>query len=655
MKTSIRSLVVAGLCSSVYAELIIEVHRPSASLWKRTQCGGPSGPADVPSRWADDVKPTETPLNVYPRPQMVRQGAGSQHETSLERLRDEGDSATWFNLNGMWEWEPATVNGMWEYEPAWQEPPFGKTLSSQILVPYPVESCLSGVAPKSVAEHVQSMWYRLTFNHATGKDGRTLIHFGAVDWQATVYLNTVNLGSHVGGYDGFSFDITNHLKESNELLVNVFDPSDYGAQPNGKQRISAIDNPSGDTYTPSSGIWQTVWLENVPKDSYIRRLDINQASLSTLTVSADIVDPGSNSLTFTVMDGDREVTSVTSEQTTVEIQIPGAKLWTPDEPNLYDLKVTYGSDTVISYFGLRTFTVGKTPGNNVTRPLLNGKFTFLAGFLDQSFWPDGQYTAPTDKALESDLLATKMFGFNMIRLHQKVNPERWYYYADRHGLVIFQDMIQKYTEATSATVPLFVEDLTAMVLGRGNHPCIVQWTAFNEEDCWGVFTEPPYDVTGIVRLLKKLDPTRLVDTDSGGGADNLHVGDVHDVHTYPNPGDPIPRGNQYAMIGEFGGIGAFIPEKEWVPNKWYAFLGVNTAADQANKYIEFAKTILKAVDHVSASVYTQTTDLETECDGFLNYDRSNKFTDEQTKAIHDANRAIIEVSKQLGLPQEMRI
>jgi hypothetical protein len=646
MKMPIRSLVAAGLCSTVYAELSIKVDRPAASLWKRTQCGGPSGSADIPSRWADDVKPTEIPLNIYPRPQMVRQGAGSQHEISFERLRDEGDSTTWVNLNGMWQWEPATS----------EQPSFNKTLNSQILVPYPVESCFSGVAPKSVAEHVQKMWYRLTFDHMTGTNGRTLLHFGAVDWQATVYLNKVNLGSHTGGYDGFSFDITDHLQnQSNELLVYVFDPSDTGAQPNGKQRISAIDSPSGDTYTPSSGIWQTVWLERVPKDSYIKRLDINQASTSTLTVTADVIGAPSNSLTFTVMYGDKEVTSVTSEKSTVDITIPDAKLWTPDEPNLYDLKVSTGSDTVLAYFGLRTFTLGKTPGIDVTRPLLNGKFTFLAGFLDQSWWPDGQYTAPTDEALESDLLATKMFGFNMIRLHQKVNPERWYYHADRHGLVVFQDMVQKYGGATDATVPLFVKDMTAMVWGRGNHPCIVQWTAFNEGDCWSVFTEPPYDVPGIVKLFKQLDPTRLVDTNSGGGADDLHIADVHDIHSYPYPGDPQPLKNQYAMIGEFGGIGAFIPGKEWVPKKCTTYLKVNTSAEEATTYIEMAKTILEQVDHVSASVLTQTTDLELECDGFLNYDRSNKFTDEQTKAIHDANRAIIEASKQLGLTQTIQI
>merc|ERR1712146_672495 len=188
-------------------------------------------------------------------------------------------------------------------------------------------------------------------------------------------------------------------------------------------------------------------------------------------------------------------------------------------------------------------------------------------------------------------------------------------------------------------------DLTAMIKGRGNHPCIVQWETFNEGDCWQVFKAKPYDVEGITKLAKSLDPTRLVDTDSGGGANNLHIADVNDIHSYPYPGDPKPSQTQYAMIGEFGGIGAFLPGKEWVPGKCHTYLHVNTPGDEADKYVEMAKTIESRVDHVSASVYTQTTDLELECDGFLNYDRSSKFTKEQTKAIYDANRAIIDAGR----------
>merc|ERR1712039_106271 len=223
--------------------------------------------------------------------------------------------------------------------------------------------------------------------------------------------------------------------------------------------------------------------------------------------------------------------------------------------------------------------------------------------------------------------------------------ERWYYFADKHGLAIFQDAVQKYGHASADTVPLFVGDITAMIDGRGNHPCIVQWETFNEGDCWGVFKTKPYDVEGITQLAKKLDPTRLIDTDSGGGANNYHIADVNDIHSYPYPGDPQPSDTQYAMIGEFGGIGAFIMGKEWVPSKCHTYLHVDTPADESSKYVEMAKTIESRVDHVSASVYTQTTDVELECDGFLNYDRSNKFNAEQTKAIADSNQAIIKAGQ----------
>jgi len=235
----------------------------------------------------------------------------------------------------------------------------------------------------------------------------------------------------------------------------------------------------------------------------------------------------------------------------------------------------------------------------------------------------------------------------MIRLHQKVNPERWYYHADRLGLIVFQDMPQKYGGATADTVPLFVEDMKAMVNGRGSHPSIVQWTAFNEDDCHAVFNTPPYDRAGITNLLKELDPTRLVDSASGGEVDKDN-GDVYDIHSYPQPGDPQPDG-RYAMVGEFGGLGAFIPGKEWVPNACFTYLPKDTPSEQAGAYAEMALTLEARVDHISAAVYTQTTDVELECDGFLAYDRSNKFSDLDTQVIKDANQAIIKASEQLGV------
>mmetsp|Transcript_54938 Transcript_54938/g.117913 ORF Transcript_54938/g.117913 Transcript_54938/m.117913 type:complete len:660 (+) Transcript_54938:87-2066(+) len=642
MSTSAVVLVALASAVSVSTGFDVAAQRPSEGTWRRTQCGGPSGTAEIATPWADEVSPKKTPLPAYPRPQMVR-GSGAD----FAALRDAGDTSVWANLNGLWEWQEAGA----------EKPPFGQSLNRSILVPFPVESCLSGVAPQRSADVAKSMWYRLVFDVAVQSD-RTLLHFGAVDWQTAVYFNGARLGQHNGGYDGFSFDVTDHLTahgKGNELLLYVFDPSDTGNQPHGKQRISAIDKPGGDTYTPSSGIWQTVWLERVP-ESYIRALTIDQASTSHVAVTADIFAAnGGTEVYVKVLDGGREIVSVRGfAGERITFKVPSPKLWSPDAPYLYDLRVTTESDAVLAYFGLRTFTLGNVEstsqggGGGTTKPLLNGKFTFLAGFLDQSWWPDGQYTAPTDEALEFDLAATKMFGLNMIRLHQKVNPERWYYHADRLGLVLFQDMVQKYGHATDKLVSLFVADLQAMIKGRGNHPCIVQWTTFNEGDCWSVFKTKPLDVEGITKLAKQLDPTRLVDTDSGGGANDFGYADVNDIHSYPYPGNPNASATQYAMVGEFGGIGAFIKGKEWVPGKCHTYLKVDTAAEEAAAYVSMAKTIESRVDHVSASVYTQTTDVELECDGFLNYDRSNKFSDEDTKAIHDANLAIISASQRIS-------
>jgi len=639
----------------------VQAFRPAPESWKRTQCGGPSGSAEIPTKWGLEVGPSAQPLTAYPRPQMVRRAGNAPGSGPLSALRDAGDPDTWANLNGLWEWEKAESD----------VPPVGRVLAGSILVPFPVESCLSGVAPQRSADIVERMWYRLTFDSSNVvKDGfRTLLHFGAVDWQASIYFNGVLLGNHTGAYDGFSFDITDSAnKHGNELIVYVFDPSDRGAQPNGKQKISAIDKPGGDQYTPSSGIWQTVWLESVPMH-YIMDLKINQASLHSVSIEAAVngIGYGAGEIDVDVLE---EGSVIASGRGTVGkaiiVEVPSPALWSPERPKLYDLKVRsavqapqIAVDTVISYFGLRTITIGPQPGaiHTSLRPLLNNKFTFFAGFLDQSWWPDGQYTAPTDEALAYDLEATKMFGMNMIRLHQKVNPERWYYHADRLGLAIFQDMPQKYGGAVNETIPLFVEDMKSMISGRGNHPCIIQWTTFNEGDCVGVFKTPPNDVKSITQLAKRLDSTRLVDTNSGGPANNLHIADVNDIHSYPFPGDPMPSASQYAMVGEFGGIGAFIQGKEWVPGLCHTYLKAANSSDEATKYIQMASSLQSRADHISASVYTQTTDVELECDGFLNYDRSNKFSVAETKAIHDANQALVGASggqvydKQLRLQQ----
>jgi hypothetical protein len=614
------------------------------------------------------------------------------------------------NLNGLWQWQ----NGS-----AYDAPPFGKNFTQQILVPFPVESCLSGLGFTT-----KYQWYRLVFN-APWSSGETLIHFGAVDWETTVYVNKEIVGTHEGGYDPFTFTITDYLMPTgNELLVYVYDPSDDGFQPNGKQRISAITDPGGDTYTPASGIWQTVWLENVPT-AYIQSLDIVSNSLTTATVTVHSTVAGS-SVHIDVYDGASIVTSADGiTGTPINLSPPSPKLWQPigvGVPFLYNFTVKLQSgDMVNSYFGLRTFQLVDvpyskpptgpqngidrpgmdfpnmpvqlssadpnlcwamcnntqgcmawayavpgcdsyqqpmcwlkngvpatqpnacrvsgaqgTPATTVKRPAINGKQLMLVGWLDQSYWPDGIYTAPTDQALAFDLQAVPMFGMNLVRLHQKVNPQRWYWYADQLGIVVFQDMIQKYGGATPDTVDAFENDLRAMIANVKNHPSIVQWTAFNEDDCWEQF-----NVLATVNMIKSLDPTRPVDTDSGGGANNYGYGDVNDIHTYPYPGDPIPSSTQYGMIGEYGGIGAFVAGHEWVPGQCQTYLAVATPTDEANTYISMVQTIQGEKMDVSACVYTQITDVEEECDGFFNYDRTNKFSSSDTSRIATANQNLI--------------
>lgn len=628
---------VAG--ESYTPHLRVTLHRPPSDSWRRSRCGGNPDSADIATKWADQVSANQTPLQEYPRPQMVRKRAVGWSDT---KLRDLGDNLTWFNLNGLWEWERATSI----------KPTFNRTLNHSILVPYPVESCLSGVASYTC----MSMWYRITFDHWINMTtSRTLLHFGAVDWFCVVYLNANPVGNHTGGYDSFSFDITDYLAPfDNELLIYVYDPSNYGDQPNGKQNVNAVRKPGGFQYTPSSGIWQTVWLEVVPR-LYVSSLQIDQSSSTQVTVTATLAGDGmmhfriGSSGDFTadvpmtiniIKHGKLIVSTEGLAGFPSTVLMPEADLWSPDSPTLYDLEVTVAYDTVEAYFGLRTVMLGSNAMGAV--PQLNGESLFLQGVLDQGYWPDGLYTAPTDEALEADILATKSLGFNMIRMHQKVSPERWYYYADKHGLIVFQDMVQKYFEAKETTVLYFMHDLKAVVKGRGNHPCITQWIIFNEDNCWMEFTKSAeYNIQDIVDFITSLDPSRLVDAASGGSAHTLRIGAVNDIHTYPEPGFIFPTELQYAMVGEWGGIGYFLRGREWVPGGCSAYKEANTPLEQADLYVHLAKKLQASVCCISAAVYTQLVDVELECNGFFTYDRTPKFDEHQTQMVRRANLAVI--------------
>jgi hypothetical protein len=558
------------------------------------------------TQWAKDVSPEKVHPD-YPRPQLVRKD--------------------WLNLNGLWQLA---------FAKAGEAPPVGKDLSEHVLVPFPVESALSGVMKRA-----DRLWYRRTFTVPAAWSGkRLLLHFGAVDWEATVWVNGKELGQHRGGYDGFSFDITEVLKPDaeQELIVGVWDPSDKDTQPRGKQ----VNKPGGIYYTPTTGIWQTVWLEPVPK-TYIRSLEITpDVDANRVKIRVNVDGPADGmGVGYGIelpADGGKgeEIIASASPDVTKWFQavLPDAAkglLWTPDTPRLFKLKINLVGkggdirqplDTVESYFGMRKIEIGKDE-KGITRMLLNGKFLFQVGPLDQGFWPDGLYTAPTDEALRYDIEMTKKLGFNMARKHVKVEPARWYYWCDRLGLLVWQDMpsgdrgvapgrgeITRSPESARQ----YERELKRMIDGLYNHPCIIMWVVFNEG--WGQF-----DTKRITHWTKTYDPSRLVDCASGWN--DMKVGDVHDIHVYPGPGAPEPEPHRAAVLGEFGGLGLGVDGHTWTKTTW-GYRGTSSSADLTRKYERLLRGVwqLKDKPGLSAAVYTQTTDVETEANGLMTYDRA---------------------------------
>jgi hypothetical protein len=544
----------------------------------------------LPTRWTKDVSPSNAHPE-YPRPQMVRKD--------------------WLNLNGLWQLA---------IQPKDAEQP--SNYAEQILVPFPVESGLSGVM-KRPSEN-DRLWYRRTFEvPAKWRKSRVLLHFGAVDWETRVWVNGQEVGSHTGGYDGFTFDVTSALKPAGdqEIVVSVWDPTDAGSQPIGKQ----TRNPRGILYTPTTGIWQTVWLEPVPR-SYVKSLKITP-SLDDGCVYVTV--DGSGSVALSAFDGSAEVSKASGPVgKKLKLPVPDAKLWSPDSPFLYGLKVqlldSSGKrvDEVQSYFGMRKISLGRG-ADGVTRIFVNDRPQFLAGPLDQGFWPDGIYTAPTDKALRYDIEMTKKLGFNMARKHVKVEPERWYYWCDRLGLLVFQDMPSGNTERDPVG---FEKELRAMIAGRYNSPCIAMWVVFNEG--WGQHDTPRY-----VKLVKSLDPTRLVDNASGWTDQNC--GDVIDMHNYPGPGSPEPSAKRAAVLGEFGGLGLPVPGHRFTESGNWGYKDYADRKKLSDAIVTLFRNLrpLIASPGLSAAVYTQTTDVELESNGFMTYDRA--LVKGNPKAIRD--------------------
>ncbi|MBA7521754.1 Beta-galactosidase [subsurface metagenome] len=550
-------------------------------------------PNTINTKWAKQVNP-ENPLPEYPRPMMVRE--------------------KWKNLNGLWKYAIRPVN---EPQPAeWD---------GNILVPYPVESALSGVKKQVGKDSI--LWYFRSFRVPKDWSGNNiLLHFEAVDWKTTLWVNGKKVGTHKGGYDPFVFDITEFLNSrgSQEIIISVWDPTDEGTQPRGKQ----VNNPRGIWYTPTTGIWQTVWLEPVA-ESYISAYktypDIDKKSL---TLHVDIADSREgDQIKVTALFENDTVGAVTMDNDGFcIIPVSDLQLWTPENPNLYDLKITLlrnnlEIDAISGYFGMRKIAIDKDK-NGITRMFLNNKFVFQNGPLDQGFWPDGIYTAPTDEALRYDIEISKELGFNMLRKHVKIESRRFYYWCDKLGILVWQDMPSgdKYIgghdpdfDRTEESAKQFEYELSRMIQTKFNHPSIIMWVAFNEG--WG-----QYETGRIVEFIKGLDFTRLVINASGWT--DRGVGDVHDIHHYPEPRTPQPEENRAIVLGEFGGLGLPVENHTWVEETW-GYRNMKDRQELMNKYEDFYSTVWKFKEDpgLSASVYTQITDVETETNGLLTYDR----------------------------------
>jgi len=557
-------------------------------------------PTKLKTKWAADVSPTRV-LPEYPRPEMVR--------------------TAWQNLNGEWDYAIADATAQ---KPA--------AFAGKILVPFPVQSQLSGVA--AAVTDQQRLWYRRTFRAGTVPRGsRVLLHFGAVDWESHVFVNGKEVGRHSGGYDPFSFDITSALKASGdqELIVSVWDPTDKGPQPRGKQVLE----PKSIWYTAVTGIWQTVWFETVP-DAYITGLDIGtDANAGTISVTVRSNSGAAGNARVTVRDGSRTVGEATGGVgQPIVVRVAQPKLWSPDQPFLYDLRVALGGDAVQSYAGIRTISVQRDQAG-VNRLFLNGKALFQYGLLDQGWWPDGLYTAPTDEALASDIETTKRLGFNMIRKHVKVEPARWYYHADRLGVLVWQDMPSG-GDKTPENKDMFAGELEHVIDALDNHPSIVMWVPFNEG--WGQHETEQY-----VQWIKQRDPSRLVNNSSGWT--DKGVGDVSDVHSYPAPIRPPLEDKRAAVLGEFGGLGLPLEGHTWIEKGNWGYRTYKTQEELGQAYRDLMHQLRILVgEGLSAAIYTQTTDVEIEVNGMLTYDRA------VVKLPADAK----ELSNRLSTPPSVR-
>jgi hypothetical protein len=609
MTTLARLALAAGALSALAGPL------PAAD-WK---------PADAPlmTRWGKQVTP-ENAWQQYPRPQLVRQD--------------------WANLNGLWDY--AVTDKAASKPEKWD---------GKILVPFCIESALSGVGKRVTPQ--QELWYRRSFEVPAGWKGRrVLLHFQAVDWESTASVNGKELGTHKGGFDPFAYDITDALKDgANELVVRVWDPTDQGTQPRGKQ----VSKPGGIWYTPVTGIWQTVWLEPVA-DAYVTKVsatadvdkgevefridcagakdgDVVQVTVGAATVATPEARPAGGKsetvyVSHAVAPPPPPVTVRAKPNVPFRLRVPGRQPWSPDSPVLHHLDVALlrgagAVDAVQSYFAMRKVSAGKDPAG-VPRIMLNNRPQFLIGPLDQGWWPDGLLTPPSDEAMVYDLKVLKDLGMNMLRKHIKVEPERLYYHCDVLGLVVWQDMpsggmpskgqfirpdAKEDAKFAEEDKKQFLAELGAMIDHLRFYPCIAVWVPFNEG--WG-----QHDTNAILKWVKDRDPTRLVDAPSGWT--DRGFGDLKDMHNYPGPGMYPVLPDRVSVLGEFGGLGLPVKGHLWKDQGNWGYRTYKTTEELRDHYRRLMLRLHPLVGKgLSAAVYTQTTDVEVEVNGLMTYDR----------------------------------
>lgn len=592
----------------LFSAIALAVSLAGYAQWK------PAGDK-IKTTWAEQIDPNNV-LPEYPRPIMERK--------------------EWKNLNGLWEY---AIRPTGTQQPA--------DMDGQILVPFAVESSLSGVMKTLGKEN--ELWYSREFTVPSSWKGKNiLLHFGAVDWQADVWVNGVKMGQHRGGYTPFSFDITPVLaKGKNQITVKVWDPSDEGYQPRGKQ----VKHPDGIWYTPVSGIWQTVWMEPVSANHITRLKTTPDINKKILIVEAHTATGNPSAVVSVVVsEGGKVVaTGKAMQGQPVQLAIENARLWSPENPFLYDMKVTLTDngkviDEVNSYAAMRKYSI-RQGADGITRLQLNNRNVFHFGPLDQGWWPDGLYTAPTDEALVYDIKKVKDFGYNMIRKHVKVEPARWYTHCDKLGVIVWQDMpngdrgpewqSRQYFKGvemvhSAESEANYRREWKEIIDLLYSNPCVEVWVPFNE--CWGQFKTPD-----IAAWTKAYDPSRLVNPASGGN--HYTCGDILDLHNYPDPDLYLYDPMRATVLGEYGGIGLVMKDHLWMPDRNWGYVKFNNPEEVTTEYIKYAEHLLQLIPRgFSAGVYTQITDVEGEVNGLMTYDRKEIKVNE--KKIREMNQKI---------------